>query len=489
MLAGRRIGKRQDSSDPAFHDRTLVVPHTVPTWVGMERPPIQLRILGPTELTVAGDRTGSFVLRQPKRLALLAYLALATAGGYRRRDQIVALFWPELDQAHARTQLRKVLHALRSTLGGEAFGTRGEEELRLDVNRVWCDAVAFTALTREGQWADALELYRGDLLEGLFPGGVGEQFETWLQDQRSTLREQAARAAWECSSREDLAGRRAEAVALARRALDLDPDDEEAVRRLIAVLDRYGDRAGALRLFREWQSRLQTEYGADPAPETRKLARKVQAQRKGESLETPPTLRPVGALPESPAALVPGSAAGPDTSPIPTRRRTGAIAGVALVFGAVLTLGALQVTRGSLDPEVKEAPRLTATVAVLPLRGLGDSGAARLGEGLAEELTTALTMLPGITVRPTARSRQAAHEGHDVRDIGRRLAVALVLDGSVQREGNRTRVTLRLVRVSNDVTVWARTFDTKSEPPLTAQERIAKSVLTELGSRLDTLAY
>jgi len=102
-----------------------------------QQPFVELRILGHTELSSHGDRTGSFVLRQPKRIALLAYLAMATAGGYRRRDQIVALFWPELDQTHARTQLRKVLHALRSTIGSDTLVSRGEEEIRLDPSLFW----------------------------------------------------------------------------------------------------------------------------------------------------------------------------------------------------------------------------------------------------------------------------------------------------------------------------------------------------------------
>src|SRR5512135_3654041 len=110
----------------------------------MNEAPVQLRILGHTELSRAGGRTGSGILRRPKRLALLAYLALATAEGYRRLDQIVALFWPDLDQAHARTQLRKLLHALRGIIGADALLTRGDEEIRLDTERVWCDAVAFT---------------------------------------------------------------------------------------------------------------------------------------------------------------------------------------------------------------------------------------------------------------------------------------------------------------------------------------------------------
>jgi serine/threonine-protein kinase len=453
----------------------------------MERPAVELRILGNTELSVAGDRTGSFVLRQPKRLALLAYLALSTAGGYRRRDQLVALFWPELDQTHARNQLRKVLHALRSTIGTEAFMSRGEEELRLNPNRVWCDAVAFAELIKEGKWAESLELYRGDLLEGLFPGGVGEQFETWIGDQRSALREQAARAAWECSTREDVAGRRAEAVAFARRALELDPNDEEGVRRLIAVLDRYGDRAGALHLFREWQSQLQAEYGVDPAPETRRLARKVRAPREGESLETPPSLKSFPFSEESPSA--PGTEAISSPRPRPTSRRRALGPGaLAVVLATTLTLAAIHVSRRGLGLDPASGSDSGATIAVLPLRSLGDSTAARVGEGLAEELTTALAQLPAITVRSTARSRDVMHAGGDVREIGRRLAVGLVLDGSVQRGPGRMRITLRLVRVVDEVNVWARAFDVGSEDVIAAQERIARATADELRFRFDTLA-
>jgi serine/threonine-protein kinase len=440
----------------------------------METPPVELRILGHTELSVAGNRTGSFVLRQPKRLALLAYLALGTAGGYRRRDQIVALFWPDLDQVHARAQLRKVLHALRSTLGNEAFASRGEEELRLDPNRIWCDAVAFAQAVKESEWVPALALYRGDLLEGLYPGGVGEEFERWLTDQRIGLRQQAARAAWERSAQEDVAGRRADAVALARRALEFNPDDEEGVRRLIAILDRYGDRAGALHLFRDWQSRLQSEYGADPAPETRKLARKVQAPRIGESLETPhplPSSSSTGALSE-------GHASGPIRGDaVADRRRRWrqrlliGILGLSLTTVTLLGFGYLR-SDGS-----------TATLAVLPLRALGDSADVRLGIGLTEGLTTALAQVPGLAVRSTARSSSAQTSG-DLRAIGRRLDVPLVLEGSVQHDTGRYRVTLRLVRVEDEVTLWARAFDLKPDDLLAEQDSICAVTVSEMGRRL-----
>ena len=431
----------------------------------MDETLVQLRILGHTELSRPGGRTGSGVLRQPKRLALLAYLALGTADGYRRRDQIVGLFWPDLDQAHARTQLRKLLHGLRRVIGSDAFRTRGDEEIRLDPERVWCDAVAFMKDIKERQWAEALELYRGDLLEGLFPGGVGQEFETWLADQRGVLREQASQAAWECSGREDLAGRRAKAIELARRGVELDPDDEEGVRRLIAVLDRYGDRAGALQIYTEWQTRLQAEYGAEPAPETRKLVRKVRAHRKGESDETPASGASSGVIPENPSASQ-------------QRRWWPLVAGGVLIL---LIAGIALVRSGA---RRGADPTDTPAVAVLQLRGLGDSNDVRVGEGIAEELTTLLSQVQGIAVRSTARSREALQGGGDVGEVGRRLGVTYLLDGSVRHGHRGQRVTARLVRVSDAVTIWAQAFDVDQGDLIAAEERIANAIVDSLRPRL-----
>ena len=90
---------------------------------------------------------------------------------------------------------------------------------QVDPDRVWCDAVALVQHTKAQRWAEALALYRGELLEGLFPEGVAQEFEEWLADKRKTLRDQAARAAWEGSRIEEGRGDRKAAAVMARRAL------------------------------------------------------------------------------------------------------------------------------------------------------------------------------------------------------------------------------------------------------------------------------
>jgi TolB-like protein len=115
--------------------------------------------------------------------------------------------------------------------------------------------------------------------------------------------------------------------------------------------------------------------------------------------------------------------------------------------------------------------------------GLGDSSDARIGEGMAEELTTALAQLQNIVVRSTARSREALRGGGDVGEIGRRLGVDYVLDGSVRHGAAGLRVTARLVRVADAVTIWAQA-DAGQGDVIAPEERIATVIANSLRSRL-----
>jgi len=147
---------------------------------------IELFTLGGIDLKEQG-RDLSEALVQPKRFALLAYLAVAQPFGFHRRDRLVALFWPELDQEHARTALRKAVHGLRAVLGDDAIMGRGAEELGLNPDRWWVDVRAFD----EADVDEGLRLYRGDLLDGFFISGAPE-FERWLDAERDRLRARAA---------------------------------------------------------------------------------------------------------------------------------------------------------------------------------------------------------------------------------------------------------------------------------------------------------
>lgn len=239
---------------------------------------MNLRILGAVGLVGADGQDVRAVLTQPKRLALLAYLAVAMPRGFHRRDTLLAMFWPEQDQHHARASLRKAIHVLRRALGADVVIARGDEELAVAPEQLWCDVVAFEQAAAHDYASEALELYRGDLLPGFFVGGAPE-FERWHERERTRLRECAARLAWTMADRAAADARGVEAASWARRAASFTPDDEAAFRDLVSLLYQFGDRAGALRAYDEFASRLEREFGARPSAITRRLVEDVKVSK------------------------------------------------------------------------------------------------------------------------------------------------------------------------------------------------------------------
>ncbi|MEO8880166.1 MAG: BTAD domain-containing putative transcriptional regulator [Gemmatimonadaceae bacterium] len=239
---------------------------------------IHFRTLGAVDLRDEHGDELRLALAQPKRLALLAYLAIATPAGFHRRDTMLSLFWPEMDQERARRALRQAVHFLRSTLGADVVQTRGGEDIGLTSDALWCDARAFDDALARGALAEALELYRGDLLDGFYISDASSDFEEWLEKERVRLRQRATAAAWTLSDQSAAAGRSAEAAERARWAAARAPDDERAQRRLMTLLDRQGDRTGALRVYEQLAQRAQSEFESEPSAESRALVASIRAR-------------------------------------------------------------------------------------------------------------------------------------------------------------------------------------------------------------------
>ena len=195
-------------------------------------------------------------------------------------------------------------------------------------------------------------------------------------------------------------------------------------------------------------------------------------------LEEPVRLYAVGGTPE---AI--GSDAAP--SPLPPRR-TGRTRPIALVGSAALVVAAIGwwlSTRGDMsDPMTDQA---ASSIAVLPFTDMSPGGGQEyFGDGMTEELINALTKLEGIGV--VSRTSAFAYKGQnlDVREIGRRLEVGNVLEGSIRVAGDRLRVTARLVEVENGRDLWSESYDREMKDVFVIQEEIARSIVTELEPEL-----
>ena len=284
---------------------------------------IRLRTLGALELHDDSGRRLDAVLVQPKRLALLVHLAAARPRGVCRRDQLLSLFWPELDVVRARDALNQALRFLRQELGPDAFVRRGGDEVGVAAERLWCDVIAFRDAVEAGRPEDALELYRGDFLNA-FQVEDCRELEEWMERERAALRGEAAEAARQVAETYETGGDLSSAIAWARRALALAPDDEPWLRRLLRLHHRAGDRAGALRAYADFAHRLRAEYSSEPSPETAAVARALVDDRRGETL-TPPTVVPNETAPSSSIGEADGSAHATPAVAVATRSRRPAI--------------------------------------------------------------------------------------------------------------------------------------------------------------------
>jgi len=252
---------------------------------------IQFHTLGRLDLRGPDGVELRSVLQQPKRLGLLAYLAVATPRRFHRRDTLLGLFWPELDQEHARAALRRALYFLRAQLGPEVVAGRGDDEVGVPEESLWCDATALERALDQGDPEQAVGLYRGTFLEGLYVAGAAPEYQEWLDRERMRLRACATTAARTVADQREAEGRLADAAQWCRRALELSPDDESAVRRLLTLLDHIGDRSAALRVYDEFARRMAQEFELDPSAETRQLVetlrrRTVPAPRREVSAPT-----------------------------------------------------------------------------------------------------------------------------------------------------------------------------------------------------------
>jgi DNA-binding SARP family transcriptional activator len=399
---------------------------------------IELRMLGTLNVKGTDGRAVHSILAQPKRLALLAYLAVHTDQGA-RRDSVVALFWPDLDTAHARGALRQSLRFLRRELGAGILNGQSDEAIGFEPDTVWCDVVAFEQACKAGQAGPALQLYRGGFLDGCFVSGGSPDLERWIAAERTRLGRLAVRAAADVAERAERDGDLPTAVRAARQAIALDPDDETALARLIALLDRAGDRAGALSAFETFRRRLQTEYDATPSPETDARMQGIRA-RQSPFAEAAPSPGPVATPP------------GVD----PARRRplrrvlwpvVGSVVATAMIWSLVISG-----THGT-------------SVAVLPLtNATRDTTLTYLAAGLAEGVTAALSRIPGLRV---------------VGDTG-----DAVLAWTLRREGDSLSLSVELRRAATGPRQWGREFPLSASGALAVEGRVLGDVVRQLRPRV-----
>lgn len=196
-----------------------------------------------------------------RRTQLLLWLALKR--GWAARTDAAALLWPDIDTRLAHANLRKTLFRLQALPWGASIESAGGA-LRLDADT---DVADFESALREQRAADALALYRGELLVGC-DDPANDAWTAWLHFERERLRVawRGAALAW-LRSEVDAA----DAIALSARLLDADALDEAALQAHMRWLVRDGQAGAARQAYRHFAQRVAAELGVSPAAELQAL--------------------------------------------------------------------------------------------------------------------------------------------------------------------------------------------------------------------------
>lgn len=159
----------------------------------------------------------------------------------------------------------------------------------------------------------------------------------------------------------------------------------------------------------------------------------------------------------------------------PVDRRKAMIAGAAA--GAAAAGGAIAWTAGLFDGQ----PANARSIAVLPFKNLsGDPRQAYLSDGLTEEIRSTLARNAGLMVLAGTTSASASKDGEDAKTISSKLGVGYLLDGSVQRSGDKVRVSTNLTDGRTGFSEWSQSVDRKLDDIFAFQSEIAKSVANAL---------
>lgn len=378
-----------------------------------------------------GGRLLAGAAQQPRRLAILAVLARAGGGGV-SRDRLVALLWPDTEEERGRRSLNQALYGLRQELGTEEaiLGTR---DIRLNPDLVETDVGDFEAALASGALEEAARSYGPFLGDFNLPGAV--EFARWAEAEREALTGEYRRVLEAVARNAAGRGDWGAAVLWWRRRAALDPDDASIAQNLMLALAAAGDVPGALRhaeIFTEFRQG-QLELPADT--EVLTLAERI---RQGEMPPAPLRSAPSGVVQVPPPTPAPHSIDTP-------------------------------------------APDRPASIAVLPFVNMSpDRENEYFSDGLTEELTNALTQVAGLRV--ASRTSAFAFKGKEVdaREIGARLGVLLLVEGSVRKLGNRIRVTAQMVDAGNGYHLWSQAFDRTLTDVFALQEEVARAIVAAL---------
>ena len=393
---------------------------------------LQVALFGGLEISSGRARAGARLTRKSK--ALVAYLALQGERG-QSREKLAELLWGDSAEEQARANLRQTLSSIRKALsnaGAACLITEGDQvslvvpDIELDVS----EFKRLAAQTKPEALKRAAQLYKGDLLDGF--SLKEESFEAWVRVERERLRHLACDVLANLIAHCDDVGDTELCVEMAVRLLQLDPLRESAHRILMSAYDAQGRQASGLKQFEICRDVLKRELGVEPEPETVALYRELRRKRVASAEQR------IDSLLEDTAK----------------------------------------------NPPLPEGP----SIAVLPFETQGgNADQSFFAEGLTENIIGGLTRFREILVIGVKSVLVVRDYAADLREVGRVLGVAHIVEGSVRRAGDRVRISAHLVEAATGRQLWAETYDRELGDIFVVQDEITNVIVATLAGQIEHL--
>ena len=405
---------------------------------------IQLLLLGHFECLLPSGKPVTLSMRKAE--VLLAYLALAP-GIRHPRERMINLLWSNRGEEQARNSLRQCLSAIRKTLGDAA-------ELALQVDRttvslkgdvIDVDVLEFERLASDAGFeslSDAVNLYRGEFLEGISIRDPACQ--EWLDSERARFKRQyveilSSFAHSQLASRDFNA-----AIRSAERLVEQDPLGESAWRLLMRACHENGDRSHALQAFKRCQQVLRSELDVEPETATLELREQIAASQ---------------------------------TNPAPLPLRDNAGQEVAA-------------TSPSENTEAK-APAIGAQasgdrIAVLPFDNLsGDPQQDYFSDGITASIILGLGLFRGLTVKSQQTSFAFRDSHKSSEEIARELEVDYLVEGSIRKSTEKVRLSVQLIETASGNQIWGKQYDAELDDILELEQELSRAIAATISGRIN----
>jgi DNA-binding SARP family transcriptional activator len=248
---------------------------------------LQIKVFGGIQVQLGGE---TIEFSRHKATALLVFLAVT--GERQSRDTLATMFWPENTQARAYANLRQAIWDIRRSLGDEWLEVTRESLQIIPSDNLWLDVAEFYDLISVvkkhvhprgmvcedclANYKQAADLYNGDFLAG-FSLRDSSEFDNWQYFQTEELRREIGRiyqqlAEWLMQKQEF-----GQAIAYARRWLQLDELNENAHRALMRIYSASGQRSAAIQQYRNCVTSLERQLNITPEPMTIELYDQIQS--------------------------------------------------------------------------------------------------------------------------------------------------------------------------------------------------------------------